>query len=101
MSITHNWTIANTEYTLENGGIFNAHWRLTSTDGEHSASSYGTCGFTPDAADPDFVPYEDLTEADVLAWVWANGVDQAQIEAANEAKIDALVNPTTSSGTPW
>ena len=101
MSITHNWTIPMTEYTMENGGVFNVHWRLTSTDGEHSASSYGTCGFTPDAADPDFVAYEDLTEDDVLAWVWANGVDQEQIESANKAKIDALVNPTSASGVPW
>ena len=101
MSITHNWTIAQLERTIADGGVTVAHWRCISTDGEHSSSSYGTCGFTPDSTDPDFVPYDDLTEADVLGWVWANGVDQDQIEAANEAKIDALVNPTTSSGTPW
>ena len=101
MSITHNWTIANTERTLADGGVTVAHWRCTSSDGEHSASSYGTCGFTPDADDPTFVAYNALTEEIVLGWVWANGVDQEQIEAANEAKIDALVNPTSASGVPW
>ena len=45
--------------------------------------------------------YEDLTEADVLGWIWANGVDQEQIEAANEAKINAQANPVSAAGVPW
>jgi hypothetical protein len=94
------WTIANLERNLSDGGVILAHWRVTEVDGDYSASSYGTVGFTPDATDPSFVPYDNLTEADVLGWVWAE-VDQAATEAALTADIEAQKNPVTADGMPW
>ena len=94
------WTIAQLERNTADGGVTVAHWRCTAVDGDHSASSYGTVGFTPDASADGFVPYENLTEADVLAWVHGS-VDKDATEAALTAKIDAEKNPTTTTGTPW
>jgi len=37
----------------------------------------------------------------VLDWCWANGVDKDATEAAVEAQIEALKNPTEASGVPW
>ena len=95
-----NWTIALCEHDVATGGITVAHWRVTAEDGDYTASAYGTAGFTPDATDPNFKPYDQVTEAEVLSWVWAQ-VDQAEIEAALAAKIEADKNPTTATGTPW
>jgi len=100
MSATMNWTIATLERELADGGVIVAHWRCTASDGDYSASSYGTAGFTYDASSPDFVPYDELTEADVLAWVWAEGFKDAT-EDALQAKIDAEKNPVTEAGVPW
>ena len=101
---TFNWSIANTERYLDTGGIFVVHWRVTAeeTVGEDTftASAYGTVGFTPDAEADDFVAYDDLTEDDVMAWVWAD-VDQEATEAALTAKIEADKNPVSASGVPW
>jgi len=94
------WTIANLERNVADGGVTVAHWRVTEVDGDYSASSYGTCGFTPDADDPSFVAYDNLTEADVLGWVWAE-VDQAATEAALTANIEAQKNPVSADGMPW
>ena len=94
------WTIANLERNLADGGVTVAHWRVTEVDGDYSASSYGTVGFTPDASDPSFVPYDNLTESDVLGWVWAE-VDQAATEAALTADIEEQKNPVTADGMPW
>jgi len=94
------WTIANLERNTADGGVTVAHWRCTAVDGEHSSSVYGTCSFTPDASAADFVPYENLTEADVLAWVYGS-VDKDATEAELTAKIDAEKNPTTEAGLPW
>lgn len=94
------WTIAQLERNTADGGVTVAHWRCTAVDGDHSASAYGTVGFTPDASADGFVPYENLTEADVLAWVHGS-VDKDATEAALTAKIDAEKNPTTTAGTPW
>jgi hypothetical protein len=98
---TFNWTISTLERELSDGGVIVAHWRCTASDGDFSASSYGTCGFTPDASAPDFVSYDSLTEATVLGWLWADGVDKAATESALQAKIDADKNPVTSAGVPW
>ena len=100
MAITYNWTIANCEHNVTDGGVIVAHWRVSAEDGEYTASAYGTAGFTPDPTAAGFVPYADLTEADVLAWVHGS-VDKDATEAALTAKIDAEKNPTTTTGTPW
>ena len=55
------WTIANLERNVADGGVTVAHWRVTEVDGDYSASSYGTVGFTPDASADDFVAYDSLT----------------------------------------
>ena len=102
------WTIANLERNLSDGGVTVAHWRVTESEtvgtGDdavtYTASSYGTCGFTPDASDSGFVAYDSLTEATVLGWVQAE-VDQGATEAALTADIAAQKTPTTGDGTPW
>jgi hypothetical protein len=104
-----NWTISTLERELSDGGVTVAHWRCTASETvgtgddavDYSAASYGTCGFTYDASAPDFTPYADLTEATVLGWVWADGVDKDATEAALQANIDAQKNPTTADGVPW
>ena len=100
MAITYTWTIPTCEHDIATGGINVVHWRCTGVDGDQSASSYGTVGLTPDPSAADFVAYADVTEAQAQAWVWGS-VSQADTEAAIAAKIDALINPTEASGTPW
>lgn len=100
MAATFVWSIPTTEHALADGGITVAHWVCRASDGDYSASSYGTAGFTADPSAEGFAPYESLTEADVLAWVWES-VDKDATEAALQAKIDGDKNPTTGTGTPW
>ena len=94
------WTISTLERELSDGGVIVAHWRATAVDGEHSASSYGTCGFTPDPSSPDWVAYDSITEEIALGWCWAE-LDKDAIEASLAAKIEADKNPTKGVGVPW
>ena len=97
---TYNWTIANLEHNVADGGVIVAHWRVTAEDGDYTASAYGTAGFTPDPDAAGFVPYADLTEADVLAWVWAS-VDKDEMEANLAKQIEDQKAPKTQAGVPW
>ena len=99
--MTTTWTIAQLERTLDDGGVVVAHWRATATDGDFSASSYGTAGFTPDPSSSDWVAYDSITEEVALGWCFANGVDKDAIEASLAAQIELDKNPTQASGVPW
>jgi hypothetical protein len=89
---------------VSDGGVTVAHWRVTESEtvGEdtYTASSYGTCGFTPDASAEDFVAYDDLTEEVVMGWVHAD-VDKDATEAVLTANIAKQKTPTTANGMPW
>jgi len=100
MATTYNWTIAQLERQTNTGGVIVAHWRVTAQDGEYTASAYGTAGFTPDPDAPGFIPYDQLTEADVLAWVWGS-VDKDAVEANLAQQIEDQKAPKTETGVPW
>lgn len=100
MAITYNWNIVTCEHEVATGGITVAHWECIAVDGDYTARAYGSCGFTPNASAPDFIPYDQVTEAQALAWCWA-GTGRGATEAALAAKIDADKNPVSDSGTPW
>ena len=91
------------ERNATDGGVITVHWSTSKTQGEHTASQYGTESFTPDPTAPGFKPYASLTEADVKGWLterWgADGV--AAKEAALDAQLANLANPPVLSGLPW
>jgi hypothetical protein len=60
------WKIVQLDRKTADGFVTTAHWTVTATDGDFSASAYGTCGFDGELT----TPYADLTEAQVLEWVW-------------------------------
>ena len=84
--------------------VYCVHWRVSKTevDGDktYSASVYSTCS-VPGPGTP-FTPYADLTQDQVLGWIWANGVDKAATEAAVQQQIELQKNPVTVSlPPPW
>ena len=96
MEIT--WGIQQLDRQLADGFVTTAHWRATATDGDYSASTYGTCGW---AEGTPTIPYDQLTQDTVLGWCWADGVDKDATEASLTAQIEAQKNPVTETGVPW
>jgi len=92
------WKITQLDRLTSDGFITTAHWTATAVDGDYTASVYSTCGFA--TAEPS-IPYANVTEAEVLTWIWANGVDKDATEASLAAQIESQKNPTTVVGVPW
>ena len=90
------WTITQLDRKTADGFVTTAHWTCAGADGEFSGSVYSTCSFEGELT----VPYEQLTEATVLSWVWEQ-VDKEATESAVVAQIEAQKNPVTASGPPW
>lgn len=56
--------IAQLERALSNGVVMTAHWTATKTDGDYTASAYGSIGLpAKDPSKPTFVAYKDIIEA--------------------------------------
>lgn len=81
--------------------VVTAAWRCNGTDGTYSGSVYATVSFTP--PDPSkFIAYQDLTQAEVLNWVWSSGVDKDAAEAAVVQQIEQQKNPPIiTPPLPW
>ena len=80
--------------------VITADWRCNGSQDNYSGTCYGSCSFAPPSG--SFTPYDQLTEAQVLDWCYANGVDQSAIEANVTAQIQNQINPpVVSLPLPW
>lgn len=109
MSATIIWTVTAMDCYPQAEGetdvVFVCHWRCNGTqeqDGEtYNGSTYGACGVTYTAGSP-YTPYSDLTQDQVLGWIWANGVDKDATEAAVNLQIAQAINPpVVTLAPPW
>jgi hypothetical protein len=92
-----NWKVVQTDYNTSDKFITTVHYTVNAVDGEFTASTYGTVGYTEEGA---FTPYSQLTEAVVVGWV-KDSLGQETVEEALAAQIEAQKNPVSESGLPW
>ena len=101
MAVT--WDISTLERNSSDDGVIVAHWRASDVDGEHSGSSYGTCGFTPDSSADGYTAYADITEAQAIGWCKDSMGEEAVtgVEDSIAAQIADSKAPALAIGTPW
>ena len=101
MAVT--WTISTLERNSSDDGVVVAHWRASDVDGDHSGSSYGTCGFTPDSSADGYTAYADITEAQAIGWCKDSMGEEAvtAVEDSIAAQIADSKAPAVAVGTPW
>jgi hypothetical protein len=93
--MTYNWIISDLVAKIQEGELSNiietVHYRYQATDGEHTADVYGSVGL--EAPDDNFKPFEEVTEADVIAWLESK-LDVEAMQSGLDAQLDAIANPT-------
>ena len=101
MAVTY--TVSTLERNTSDDGVVVAHWRATDSEGEHSGSSYGTCGFTPDSSADGYTAYADITEAQAIGWVKDSMGEAAvtALEASIASQIEESKAPAVAVGVPW
>ena len=100
-------TTINSMYTLpqvegQTDVVVNALWTVTGVDGAYTADIGGSTQFTLSADAPDFTPYADLTEAQVIGWIPESQITSAQ--QCVQGQIDSLITPPVSPSNqalPW
>jgi hypothetical protein len=114
MAQTTTWSINSMKRNTSDGGVTIVYWECRVTDDDHAdctALDGGKLNLTYDSSDPDFTPYADLTEAQVLGWVYDSlreGDETAteaktRVETERQEKVTAQVAKLTSQadGVPW
>ena len=116
MAITTTWSVGDMAHKDSDGGVFLVNWSLISNDGTYTAYAGGKLRCTADPSASDYIAYADLTEADVLGWVYSSLIQQkedesyetaaeakARIEAERTAKVQGQIDraAANSTGVPW
>lgn len=96
--MNYQWNVVQMERKVADGFVTTVHYNVFAEDGEYQSSSYGTVGFTQE--DMDYVPFEELTQSQVVGWV-QEALNKDEIEANLAAQIEAQKNPVIESGLPW
>lgn len=109
MAATITWTVTRMDcypqVQQDTDVVFTVHWTCSGTqtanDIDYNSSVYSTCA-VPAPSGGSFTPYNQLTQDQVLGWIWTNGVDKAVTEAAVQQQIDNLINPPViAPPLPW
>jgi myo-inositol-hexaphosphate 3-phosphohydrolase len=99
MATTYNWNVVQMDRLTSDGFVVTVHYNVSATDGDCTASTYGTVGYT-EQPDEQYIPYAELTEAEVVGWV-QESLGKDTVEASLAAQIEAQKNPVQESGVPW
>jgi len=92
MAITYEWSFPNFEVNSENE-VKTIHWRYTATDGDYSASMYGSC------AGSEGMDFDAMTKDHAIACVVENNSSEEEMQTNLSAQIEAQKNPETTSQT--
>ena len=85
--------------------VYDIAWRTYATEGDHSTSVYGTVtvSFDPDEV-VEFTPYEELTEEQVLDWVFDSLGEEGKLaieENVENALLDMITPKIVTNPLPW
>jgi len=96
---TYNWQINQMERLTSDGFVVTVHYSVYANDGDYNSSTYGTTSFTQEAGGT-YIPYEDLTQEQVIGWV-QNALGKDVVEASLQSQIEAQKDPVQETGLPW
>jgi hypothetical protein len=98
MATTYTWNVVQMDRLTSDGFVVTVHYTVSAVDGDYSASTYGTVGYTQ--GEDNLIPFDSLTPEIVVGWV-KDSLGQEAVEEALAAQIEAQQNPVQLSGLPW
>jgi hypothetical protein len=92
------WNVVQMDRLTSDGFVVTVHYTVNAVDGDYTASTYGTVGYTQ--GEGSYVPFSNLTKEQVIGWV-KDSIGQSTVEELLAAQITAQKNPVQLSGLPW
>jgi hypothetical protein len=93
-------------YTVPNptGYVVTVNFNVSGTDGTYTAEIGGSIQFQPEQDQPDFVPYDQLTQDEVIGWINTATNNQENYYANVQGQINSMITPPVSPSSqplPW
>ena len=102
MTVTYTWSITNLsvyDSDEHKDAVHEATWKVVGDDGTSQAEATGIAVFG--VPDNSFIPYEDLTEDDILSWTKASLGEVRVAEAENTVYGQLTVTKYSDKPLPW
>jgi hypothetical protein len=103
MTIQYTWKINQLERNPSTGVVKTVYWDCLGVDEETENFVHMHCSYYPSSIDPDdpnFIPFNELSEQTILEWVW-QGPTKEQYETSVAEQIELKNNPPIVTGVPW
>ena len=114
MAISTTWKVSDMTHVDADGGVIKAYWTCTAlsdTTPAYSAVEGGKLLCTYDASASGYILYADLSESDVLTWIWTSLIEgeetaaeaKKRIEDNRTARVQNQIDraATQATGLPW
>jgi hypothetical protein len=96
--MNYQWNVVQMDRLTSDGFVVTVHYTVNAVDGDYTASTYGTVGYTQ--GEGSYVTFSNLTKEQVIGWV-KDSIGQSTVEESLAAQITAQKNPVQLSGLPW
>lgn len=110
MALTYTWLVTSLKVKnvseQKQDAIVQTYWKKIGTDENGNQGTFsGATPFTVDPSDDSgpFIPFEELSEEDVLNWIKSVvvGSYEEHVNGAIQKEIDDKINPTVEKNVPW
>ena len=110
MAITYTWKVTSLKVKnvsdVKQNAVVQTYWQKIGTDESGNEGTFsGATPFTVDPTDDSgpFIPFDQLTEADVISWIQSIVVGgyEEHVNAQIQKQIDEKISPITEPTLPW
>lgn len=108
MTNTYNWSVSSI-YTLQQPNpnyVVNVFWSISGSDGKNTVTSHGNTKLPVQESNKNFIPYDQLTEAQVVTWIKQEvGQEEVALLQSNlDDRLNSINNQTSvpeATPLPW
>ena len=107
MAITYTWAVTGMKVTMvgtEADYVIQTYWTKTGTDENGNTGMFsGATPLDPNPDQPEFIPYDQLTQEIVLSWIQpvVTGAYEGHVNGVIAEQIAAKIAPITEATLPW
>lgn len=107
MAITYTWAVTGMKVTTvgtESDYVVQTYWTKTGTDENGNTGTFsGATPLDPNPDQPDFIPYDQLTQEIVIGWIQpvVTGSYEEHVNGVIAEQIALKIDPVTQPDLPW